>query len=420
MKEMTMPKNSIILSVQALAVLAVILTGAGVLSAQFAPGDAVVGVADTTHHLLVVKPNGSWSTLVTLPFGPMWDLIPSADNRNVWLASFGAANGVFDVAPTGVVTTMIALTGQESPATLILDGNGDLYISGTSTMVLKHSLNKTSTLVTGIHGALFGSAIDLNTGDLLLTVGNGVVRVPTYGTPGWSWLRQDASGSMAPHGACYDPANNWLIETRNNQIVRYDLSALKFVTPTPTLPVTPNDCGHVARDPATGEFLVTGYHQTNGSLLFRYDATANAITTMIVMQHAAQASFGGSVALVGSRHLSTFAPAGPGSTLFLRVSSPNEPGQVYVAALSFGHRPGITVGGRTIYLNPDPLFFASILAGGIFQNFVGVLDARGEGLPSLQIPKIAGLSGLRFYAAAITIAQNAISVVSNPIVITIQ
>lgn len=414
-----MSRSPVFLSTLGVVALALILTGAGILPAQYAPGDAVVGVADTTHHLLVVQPSGLWSTLVTLPFGPMWDLIPSPDNRSIWLASFGMSNGVFNITPAGVVTTMIPLTGQESPATLILDGNGDLYISGVSTMVLKHSQNTTSTFVTGIHGALFGSAIDMNNGDLLLTVGNGVVRIPTYGTPGWSWLRQDSSGSMAPQGAAFDPANNWLIETRTNQIWRYDLSTSKLVTPVPTLPTMPTGLGHFARDPATGEFLVTGFLQSTGNLLYRYDATANAITTMHVLK-SPQASFGGSVAIAGSRHISTLAPAGPGQTLKMRVSSLNGPGRTYIAALSFGYRPGIVVGGRTIHLNPDAMFFTSILAGGIFQNFVGVLDGVGEAFPSVQIPNLPGLSGLRLYASAITVVQNTISVISNPIVITIQ
>ena len=393
---------------------------AGPATAQFGPGDAVVGVADTTHHLLVVQPNGTWSTLVTLPWGPMWDLIPSADNQSVWLASFGAANGVFDITLTGVVTTMIPLTGKESPASLVLDGNGDLYISGVSTNVYKHSGGVTSPYVAGIHGALFGSTIDLNNGDLVIAVGNGVVRIPTYGTPGWSWLRQDSSGSQAPQGIAYDPATNVLVETRTNQIWRHDLTSGKLLSTSPSFPGPVTGLGHVAHDPISGQFLISGFDQTTGSLLFRYDATANAITTMFVMKHAAQASFGGSVALAGSRYLSTLAPTGPGQTLKMRVSSPNDAGQSYVAALSFGFRPGLVVNGRTIYLNPDALFYTSILAPGMFQNFVGMLDSRGEAIASVQIPAIPSLSGTRIYASVVTVVQGALNVISDPIVITIQ
>lgn len=415
-----MSRRPLVPSVLVLVAFALLIAAAGDLPAQFGPGDAVVGVADSTHHLLVVQPNGSWSTLVTLPFGPMWDLIPSPDNQSVWLSTFGQVNGVLNITSTGVVTTVIPMTGQQSPATLIYDGNGDLYVSGTSTMVSKYSQSKLSTYVSGIHGALFGSAIDLNNGDLLLTVGNGVVRVPTHGTPGWSWARQDPSGSQAPQGACFDPANNWLIETKTTQILRFDLSTSKLVTPSPTLPITTTGCGHIARDPNTGLFLIAGFHQTTGSILFRYDATANVITTMSVMKHAATASFGGSVAIVGSRHLSAMGPAGPGQTLNLRVSSLNGAGRAYVTALSFGFRPGIKIGGRTIFLNPDALFFTSIQGGGIFQNFSGVLDRNGEAFPSVKFPNLPGLSGLRLYAGVITLVPSAINVISSPIVITVQ
>jgi len=418
-----MSRNSVFLSTLTVGVLTVILTGACALPAQFGPGDAVLGVADSTFHLLAVQPGGSWSTVTHLPFGPLWDLIPSPDNKNLYLATFGMNNGVFDIAPSGAVSTVLALTGRESPATLILDGNGDLYVSGTSTMVMKYSQGVLTTFVTGIHGALFGSAIDLNNGDLLCAVGNGIVRVPTYGTPGWSWARQDPGGSQAPQGLTYDPANNWLIEPKTtktgSQIWRYDLTLSTLITPTPTLPMTVTGFGHVTRDPTTGEFLVGGFNQTNGSLLFRYDATANTITSMVVMKHAAQASFGASVALVGSRNLSTMKPAGPGQKLTLRVSSLNGAGRSYLAALSFGFRPGITVGGRTIYLNPDALFYFS-LSGGVFQNFVGILDGNGEAFPTVQIPNIPALSGQRIYASAVTVVQNTLNVVSNPIVITIQ
>jgi hypothetical protein len=224
---------------------------------------------------------------------------------------------------------------------------------------------------------------------------------------------------MAPQGACFDPANNWLIETKTTQILRFDVSTSKLVTPTPTLPVAATGCGHIARDPNTGLFLITGFVQGAGSLLFRYDATSNVITTTYTMNHAS-ASFGGSVAIAGSRHLASLGPAGPGQTIRLRVSSLNEAGRTYVTALSFGFRPGIKIGGRTVFLNPDPLFFTSILGGGIFSNLAGVLDRNGEAFPTIQVPNIPGLSGQRIYAAAITVVPSTINTISHPIVITIQ
>jgi hypothetical protein len=70
-------------------------------------------------------------------------------------------------------------------------------------------------------------------------------------------------------------------------------------------------------------------------------------------------------------------------------------------ALSLGKSPGIPIGGgRVLPLNPDPLFFGSILGGPpVFGDFAGLLDGNGRATAKLWIPKVTQLKGLRFFAA---------------------
>jgi hypothetical protein len=97
-------------------------------------------------------------------------------------------------------------------------------------------------------------------------------------------------------------------------------------------------------------------------------------------------------------------------------------GKTYVAALSFGHAPGFPVGNYRLHLNPDALFFTSLVSPALFKNY-GLLGTHGTARVTLAVPDIAGLAGLRIFMGAVVIDPNAkdgIGAASNAFGITIQ
>jgi hypothetical protein len=172
------------------------------------------------------------------------------------------------------------------------------------------------------------------------------------------------------------------------------------------------------RDPATGQFVVPAHERTGFHAILRYDLRANAFTTLVPLPSTMGPL---AVAVAGSRHLAGIDEARPGKVYRLLVSSPNEIGADYAIGLSLGFHPGIPLpGGRRLPLNPDLLFFWSIQNAGMFSGFRGRLNIRGEALGRIAFPAIPALSGVRFFASAITIVNSRISVISEPLGVTIR
>jgi len=79
---------------------------------------------------------------------------------------------------------------------------------------------------------------------------------------------------------------------------------------------------------------------------------------------------------------------------------PNEP---YVGACSFGNT-GFPIGaGRTVPLDLDSLFWASLATPSIFQNFLGLTSASGDFTMTLNIPPIPQLAGITIWTSAVTV-----------------
>lgn len=92
-----------------------------------------------------------------------------------------------------------------------------------------------------------------------------------------------------------------------------------------------------------------------------------------------------------------------GTTVFVDLAA--EPDAWYQLAASFGTRPGIDLGSRNIPLNPDALLVLTLSnqLPGVFQNLAGYLNARGEARAWMVIPNAAGLVGVSFYMAFVTL-----------------
>jgi len=114
----------------------------------------------------------------------------------------------------------------------------------------------------------------------------------------------------------------------------------------------------------------------------------------------------------------------PGTTINFSLFSPSDAGLPYQVGSSFGNGP-IPIDTRKIGLSPDALLALSVggLLPTIFQGYVGLLDASGNGSAKLNIPAIPQLKGLRVYTAFLTLkasAPSGVSNISNSFLFTIQ
>lgn len=112
--------------------------------------------------------------------------------------------------------------------------------------------------------------------------------------------------------------------------------------------------------------------------------------------------------LVAAPVLSIIGTPSVGGMVVFNVSDAGNPGRAYLVAFSLGTFPGIPLGdGRTVPLNPDVLFFASLdpvlaLQLGL-SGTQGTLNAVGLGAASWMIPNVLQAVGLTVYAAFVTV-----------------
>jgi hypothetical protein len=112
-----------------------------------------------------------------------------------------------------------------------------------------------------------------------------------------------------------------------------------------------------------------------------------------------------------------------GTTTRLDYSSPGDNGDLYWIALSGGTSPGIPVGSRTIPLNADGFFAASLSAAPLLTGNLGTLPASGQASALLNIPAIPAIVGVSFFSAGITFAggyPDGVKKFSAAVPITIQ
>jgi hypothetical protein len=114
------------------------------------------------------------------------------------------------------------------------------------------------------------------------------------------------------------------------------------------------------------------------------------------------------------------APPRPGATYPVTLAMPGLAGRGYLAAASFGTRPGIPTPAGPIHLVPDALFFLSLQAPAVFSGFAGALDARGRASLAIRVPAAPALRGLRFFVAAIAFDGGGIRRISEPLGVTLE
>jgi hypothetical protein len=396
------------------------------LAAQYAPGDVVVTDQNSnlpkTWPLWGITPQGKVYTITTSLSFYAWSVTPAPDNRSLWAS--GKGQGGYTTATIAPDGTVINFLFADLYSCIDVDGGGNAILGAlTGPSVNKYVGNTLSTIYTGPPlRDIRGGGIDLTTGDFVVVDASGpaIFQVSIYGKPSVSTVLASIPRISNGAGLHADPGTGTMIGSWGSGIYRLALGSPGILTTLKTgLPL--GTVGALDRDPWDGQFVIPNINTTSTqpSAVFRYDATMGVITTLAPLPTNPRVS-PISATVAGSRHLCAGGDAVVGQQYSLMVSSPNEPGAFYVAALSFGVGPGIPVGGgRKVYLMPDVLFNFSLTNSGIFSNFQGVLGPKGEAIARLSIPNIGALSGLRFYAAAITINQNQISVISDTIVVTI-
>ena len=161
----------------------------------------------------------------------------------------------------------------------------------------------------------------------------------------------------------------------------------------------------------TGE-IVVGSTVTN-----RIDISGNIITT-----HAGVTRTG--ACFYAERNIVSRRTATNVYALDLNV--PGQAGKSYILALSAsGFNPGIPVDSRVIQLTPDTVFVSSVMGvlAPFLTNNIGILNANARASATLDLSILGPLTGLRLWAAAVTMdgaAPSGIGVVTRPIILVFE
>jgi len=388
-------------------------------AAQYNPGD-VVFPDFINQRLLGITSQGRVYTVTSALGVAGWTATPGPLNRSVWVSG-NLPFATVQVDQKGTVVRLSTLCFYA----MDVDSSGNV-VGGAGSQIVKVNSGKVTSLWSGPpFSGICGGGIELQTGDLILADPSHIHRVVLHGNVKVSTILSIGSG--VGHNLHSEPETGTMIGSWWNGLFRLRLGPSPGMS---TLYVgTPfSSVVGLDRDPSDGSYVIAnGCRDFNtASAVFRLDARSKAIATLASFSckfpYPPGTVFPTAVTLAGSRHLCGINDARIGTAYRLQVSSPNESGAVYAVAISFGFRPGIPVGksGRTVYLNPDPLFHYSLSNSGICSGFQGRLNSAGEASASIAIPNIPSLSRLRFFACAVTIVNNQISVISDPLGVTIQ
>jgi len=417
--------------------LTAILVVPGGLAAQ-SPGDiGFLGYDPATRsgHLLAAKPGGALITLLTASpvnldaAGPC----PAPDNRGVVFTRSNITSlpttDVLRLDPGQGLTTLYQLPAAFGRITQVkVDAGGDLLLlaNGPNRGVYRVPRGGGPLVTIALlpsprqNGTLFAMEEDVASGDLVVFDNLQILhRVKPNGT-----VQQvpfpasiQVNGIAGDAQADYATGLMWL--AYGLTFLQVDPGTGAVTTIFPKSPTSIGLWNGVDADPFGGG-LVLSYQSQLPPLaaFYRYRPGASKVTTVAVLP--ASMVYGGA-AVFGSRNLSGRARPRLGTRYPIRLSVPTEAGQRYAAAAAFGTYSGIPAGGgRRIPLDPDPLFFASRALPSVFRGFQGTLDARGEAGLAIDIPPVAGLRGLRFHVAAVTVGAGGIRWITEPLGVVVE
>lgn len=387
--------------------------------AQLQPGD-IVTADSNRQYLLRIDGNGNVTTFANLPVRGQ-SLAVGVANRGFVVGGGSLPDATVEVSDSGAVTTLVASGPLFVDFDVDGEGNwlGAGFPPGLSRTNGLYSVSRNGMWATvnqgGPFGKMYAMGVDTLSGDAIVVDGAGqVFRVTRGASPTVTTVLAGFStgGTAGIHPRFDRPGT--MIAVWGNAVFELDLAS---ATPLTTLRagtpfVKPAD---VEYDPATGQYLVMDIG-TAQSTIYRFDVSTNTVTSVIPIPGERPTK----LAVAASRGLSGLTVPQPGTLHVMRVSFPGHAGSPYLAALSFGMGPGFNVPGGTVYLTVDALFLLSIANAGIFSGFQGLLDASGEASPTLVLPNLAGLTGLRYYGVAVAVPPSGPLAVSEPAGFTIR
>jgi len=369
-----------------------------VTDAQVArPGDFLVASSTGGSFVYVITPNtNTFSTLAAYP-GAIRGVLVGADNASYSVAS---GLGVFKTTPTGTVTTIVAtLPMGVGTAWNDLDEDGQHCVStGWKGAGGLFRVDPVSAGFTTLMAGVFPNAfcLDRDTGDLIVgeNTSGSVVRIKRDGT-----ITTVVHSIPTVYAMDFHPLTGEAFIAVRSAILRLDvLNTLTTFTTQTFLSKSIAILGN-------GD-VVTGSH---GTLIHQYDMSGKLVGTPYNGASLSKMC----MAIEDEHNLWGLNTPTPGGILNVNIRFANHPGKQFMAAASFSPRPGIPVSGRRIPLNPDNLFSASLHVPQIFGNFNGYLDQTGWAASHVVIPKIVGLTGLRFFLAAVVIDPSAPSFIAH-------
>jgi hypothetical protein len=363
--------------------IATLLCAASPLAAQSQPGDWVFTDLNNATLWRLDPANGAITALPTALAGVLNACTMGADNRDVVVAAFGTStlHHLYAVAPSGAATLLGPVGNPPStngPNAIDLDQDGTWVCSEASTNAIWRvdPVTRTSSLLMSTAAYANALCIDQDTGDYVAGVyGAGTLlrfdrrtRVPT--------LLASGLGNLS--GVDFEPSTgSFVVTTFSSPQVRR-VARTGGVTTLFTL----TNANAVKVDDETGNLLVaSGTVQAVNTIVLRA-----ADGTPLRSWSAGNRTPTG-VELYGSRKVSGFGPALPGTTYTIELAFPRSPSAGYVVLLSVGLRPGIPLNdgtGRRIHVDANTLHIGDL--PGFTNGFVGTLDAGGRTRATIALP----------------------------------
>lgn len=366
-------------------VLAVVLSTAPV-AAQSA-GDLLIADSTNTQIHVVAPLAPAPTTSIPLPSGSTRGIAVAADNQTLYAAS-GLA--VYAIRSGAVVTTIAATLPLGVNTTWAdLDEDGHLLIgtgySGAGAVFRVDA--STGTAFATIRPNSFPNAfvLDRDTGDVAI----GDITARTV-------FRATRAGVVTTAATISGSIYAMEFHRESNGLLVGTFTDILHVDPSGSVTTFVAGSGYVKSLAVLPDGTVA-YGENRVSTITRVSATGtpiNQIYTGANLNNTAMAVF-------DERNVWGLNAPVVGTTFALNVRFDGHAGKSYVAAASLSTRPGIPVDTRTIPLTPDSIFAATFALPQVFVNFAGTLNANATARPSIVLPPIGALSGIRIYVAAV-------------------
>jgi hypothetical protein len=356
--------------------------------------------------LMRVKANpgpelGAFGKIVDLPLGDASAVMMEVDN---WSYVVGSGNTLYWINMAGAMPVVVAIAAAGADLTGIdLDQDGSVVATTAGQQLVRFTrAGAVNVLVNGLgapNGVPNCVAVDLSTGDYVVGI---------YDVPGSIVRVNPVTGMVSPalggpiaqvSGIDQDVATGDFFLTRFGALERMTAAGVRNVVTAAPEMATANGLEVFEVEGRTERIAVVEAGAAPTGVYWVTKADGTVANLSVCPRGSADGLGPTEVCFDMSRYLSSFGPAAPGSLHELRIADNANPGQVYQLWAAFSYRPGLPLpDGRTLWLTPDALFFATPFLPGIFQNFSGVLDGNGRATARVAIPASAPI-GLRLYVS---------------------